>query len=383
MQYELDTPLSSWLLSGVLLFLDSSPLYFNRTSREFWRVAIVGNSTIYIEPFMTTLASLRVKIDKAEKQIDDCDRYNDSDGYKAACNRLGALKNQQAAIEQSRKDRGTIGLFDSDVSPTEIRNRRKRSAIVVGGHAQLPLMAQGNVVFPNVLLRSALFGVWSPDRSKQTLLREPIACESGFSIVFSGQRLWQKDLLVMVAALRMVSDDLGKPVVISVRQLLKVLGLDDGGSNYESLVDSLARLQMASVVVQHEEDEVSFDGRLLNYRLINTEHGRMVELCVDVKWAQLFGIARWSAMDFGKLASLGKKELAMWLAGYLNTHDGKKPIALGRLYEGSGVSTEKRFFRRSLRTALEVCVTAGLLLEARLTDDDEVEFCPVRRRRLN
>lgn len=331
---------------------------------------------------MTSLASLRVKIKATEKNIDACERYNDCIGYANACDKLRTLMNQQAAIEESLKERGTIGLFDNHRHPTSIHNRRKRSATIVGDQAQLPLMAQNNVVFPNVLLRSALFGIWSPKMSRQALSCEPIACEGGRSIIFSGERLWQKDFLLMAAVLRMVGDDLEKPLLISVRQLLKVLGSDDGGSNYESLFDSLKRLKSASVVIPNESNEISFDG-LLNYKLLNNDQARTVELSVDKKWAQLFGVARWSAIAFDKLAKLDKKKLAVWLAAYLATHDGKKPIALIRLYEASGASTDKRSFRRSLRTALEDCVTAGLLLEARLTDNDEVEFCPVRRRRLS
>lgn len=332
---------------------------------------------------MTTLASLRAQIKNTEQLIRDCLHYNNWDGYERACQKQRTLVNQQAAIEESLKERGTIGRFGCDENSKTLQKRRKRSAIVVGDRAQLPLTAQGNVIFPNALLRSALFGIWSPSRAGQTLSHEPIACEGDFSIIFSGQRLWQKDFLLMATVLRLVSDDLWKPVTISVRQLLKMLGLDDGGSNYASLVDSLTRLHMASVVIQHKENEASFDGRLLDHQLINTDQGRMVEMTVSPQWVELFGVARWSALQFEKLVHLGShRELAVWLAGYLTTHDGKKAISLDRLYSSSGVSTERRFFRRSLKDALENCVSSGLLLEARL-DNDEVAFRPARKHRIS
>lgn len=332
---------------------------------------------------MTTLASLRTHIKKNEQLIHDCRQYDDWDGYERACQKQRTLENQLAAIEESLKERGTIGRLGSDENPKTLQKRRKRSAIVVGDCPQLPLTAQGNVVFPNVLLRSALFGIWSPNRAGQTLSHEPIACEGDCSIIFSGQRLWQKDFLLMAAVLRLVSDDLRKPVIISVRQLLKILGLDDGGSNYASLVDSLTRLHMASVVIRHKENEASFDGRLLDHQLISTDQGRMVELTVSPQWVELFGVARWSALQFEKLVHLGcNRELAVWLAGYLMTHDGKKSISLERLYSSSGVSTERRFFRRSLKAALEDCVSSGLLLEGKL-HDDEVAFRPARKHRIS
>lgn len=330
---------------------------------------------------MTTLASLRAQIKKNDQLINNCLRYNDSDGYELACQKQRTLESQQAAIEESLKERGTIGRFDSEENSKALQKRRKRSAIVVGDRAQLPLTAQGNVIFPNVLLRSALFGIWSPSRAGQTLSHEPIACEGNFSIIFSGQRLWQKDFLLMATVLRLVSDDLRKPVTISVRQLLKMLGLDDGGSNYASLVDSLTRLHMASVVIRHKENEASFDGQLLDHQLASTEQGRMVALKVNPQWVEFFGVARWSALQFEKLVHLGSnREFAVWLAGYLMTHDGKKSISLDRLYSSSGVSTERRFFRRSLKAALEDCISSGFLREGKL-HDDEVEFRPARKHR--
>lgn len=327
---------------------------------------------------MTTLTQVRNELDQIEQHIARCRAYGDFDGIELGCARRYKLQAQLAAIEKSLEDKGTIGTFSANEHPDSVLKRRKRSAVLVGEQAQLPLISQGKVGFPNVLLRSALFGIWSPDKSGQALLREPIACENGYSILFTGHRLWQKDFLVMAAVLRLAANDLAKPIVISIRQLLKLLGLDDGATNYKSLLESLARLHGAAVVIQHEQDEASFDGRLLNYKIYRHGKVRMLELIVDVKWVQLFGIARWTALYFDKLAELGKKEMAIWLAGYLATHDGKWPITLDRLYRASGVTTEKRYFRRGLLTALVECVERGLLLSGELTGNDELVFQPPR-----
>jgi len=331
---------------------------------------------------MATIAKIRAELASTEKAIASCRAYGDVDGFELACNKRQSLQNQLAIIEEKLSERGTIGEFELGSPPGEIEKRRKRSALVVGDQAQLPLMSQGKVGFPNVLLRSALFGIWSRDKAGQALLREPIACENGYSILFTGHRLWQKDFLLMAAVLRLAADDLSKPVLISIRQLLKTLGLDDGASNYDSLLASLARLHGASIAIQHEQNEVSFDGRLLSYKLFTSDQVRMVELTVDIKWAQLFGIARWTALHFDKLAGLGKKELAIWLAGYLATHDGKRAVTLDRLLQASGVTTERRFFRRGVRTALAECVERGLLLTGELTDKDELVFQPPRTSRI-
>lgn len=323
---------------------------------------------------MSKLSRIRAELAETEQKLSNCRTHGDFDGYGTACNRRQSLQAQLAVIENALQERGKIGLFAPDEHPWEIEKRRKRSAVIVGDQAQLPVLAKGKVGFPNVFLRSALFGIWSRDKAGQALLREPIACEKDYTILFTGHRLWQKDFLLMAAVLRMAEDDLGKPVVISIRQLLKTLNLNDGATNYESLLDSLARLHGASVVIQHEQGEVSFDGRLLNYKIYSEGGVKTVEITVDTKWAHLFGIGRWTALHFDKLADLGKKELAIWLAGYLSTHDGKFPVTLDRLYKASGVTTEKRFFRRGVRDALTECLKRGLLREGELIDGDNLVF---------
>ena len=324
----------------------------------------------------STLATLQDQIDASEKMVDLAIQTGDREAVEFALNKLRKLKSQQALIQDKLAERGSTGAFPEGTSPAraEVVDRRKRSAVVVGETVQPPLIAPDKVACSNMVLRSALFGIWSSDKAGQTLFREPLASDNGVSILFTGYRLWQKDFLVLATVLRLAGDDLGTPIHMSAWQLLKAMGLEDGKSNYEALLDSLTRLHAASVIIKHASGELALEGRLLVYESRDTPQGTRLELRVNKQWASLFGVANWTSIKYQQLASLGNKELAQWLSGVLLSHNGRHPISLTKLYLLSGLTTEKRFFRRNVRQALVECVKAGLLKHAELNDKDEVAF---------
>lgn len=331
----------------------------------------------------STFAALNDQLAATEKMVNLAIEVGDREAIEFALDKLRRLKAQQDAIQEKLNERGTPGAFPEGTSlrEAEVISRRKRSAIVIGDTAQLPLIAPDKIACSNTVLRSALFGIWSSDKSGQTLFREPLASDNGVSILFTGYRLWQKDFLVLATALRLAGDDLSRPIEISAWQLLKAMGQDDGKSNYEALLDSLTRLHAASVIIKHASGELALEGRLLSYESKHTPQGTRLELRVNKQWASLFGVANWTSIKYQQLASLGNKELAQWLAGVLLSHNGKQPISLTKLYLLSGLTTEKRYFRRNVRQALSECVKAGLLKHAELNDHDEVVFAHVGTRK--
>lgn len=328
-------------------------------------------------------ASLTDQLAAAEKMVDLAIQTGDREAIEFALRKLRSLEAQRDLIDAKHAERGALGVFPEGTSlaTAEVLDRRKRSAVVIGDVAQMPLLAPDKIACSNMVLRSALFGIWSSDKAGQTLFREPLASDNGVSILFTGYRLWQKDFLVLATILRLAGDDLGTPLHMSAWQLLKAMDLDDGKSNYEALIDSLTRLHAASVIIKHASGELALEGRLLVYESRDTAHGTRLILRVNKQWASLFGVANWTSIKYQQIASLGNKELAQWLSGVLLSHNGKRPIAITKLYELSGLTTEKRFFRRNVRQALVECVKAGILKEAYVNDKDEVAFTPAPSRR--
>jgi hypothetical protein len=305
---------------------------------------------------------------------------NDQEEIDCSLEKLDRLKAQLSIIDESIAERGKIGYFPvgTALNSEPVIKRRKRSAVVVGETIQLPLIARDRIAGSNTVFRSALFGIWSSDKAGQTLSREVLACENGASILFSGSRLWQRDFLVMATVLQLVREDLGQPVRTTAWQFLKSMGLNDGKSNYVSLIDSLTRLHEASVIIKHATGELALEGQLLTYETRIEKGITYMELSANKGWASLFGVASWTAVQQMRLTRLGKKEFALWLAGVLVTHDGRRPIHIDKLHLMSGLTTDRRFFRRSVRGALVDCVSAGIIKMGQLTASDELVFAPNR-----
>lgn len=330
---------------------------------------------------MTSLALINKKISSLDAHIQRCERYKDTAGAEMAYGQRRRLLHQKAIIEDYVQTQGSIGTFDEESvgDALAIAHRRKRSAVVIGDVTQLPLTPRDKVAFPNVFLRSSLFGIWSPRKAGQPLRDALIPCENGYDIVYQGPSLWQKDFLLMAMLLKMTGENLGATVTMTLGQILKVMKLHDGVANYEALMSSLARLGGARLLVTNRDGDVEFDGPLISCEVSSAGQVRAVTYKVNVQWGNLFGVARWTALPFDELKGLQRKEFAIWLAGNLTTHDGKRPVTLDRLYELSGKTTEKFYFRRTLKDALADCLNDGLLLDGGLTKDDLVLFTPKRK----
>lgn len=331
---------------------------------------------------MTKLAQLKKDSASLEKILHQFGDLFDPTDAQALRRQLEQNERQQSYREHYKEEIGTVGRYSvaESLASKEVRERRKQSAVIVGDVVQMPYMAEGQVGFPNVLLRSSLFGIWSASKFEQSSGVGDISCETGHSIRLTGMAVWQKDYVLMAMLLKLAGDNLRASVSISFRQLLKLLGQHDGKSNYLALSDSLTRLEGATLSVTGERGTTLFEGPMIQYRIDENAAGRTVKFEVNVQWAQLFGTARWTKLPVAELQALKRKELAIWLASYLATHNGSLPIKLGKLYELSGVRTETRYFRRSVKEALAECVEVGLLLEGVLTKDDMVSFQPARRR---
>jgi hypothetical protein len=108
-----------------------------------------------------------------------------------------ARAHRQAALD----DQGSVGYFVAGASADVVLERRRRSSVVVGERTQLPVVAANQVACPNVVLRSALFGIRQRGRTAGAVLRESIATAGDTEILFSGFRLGQKDLTVWLHCL--------------------------------------------------------------------------------------------------------------------------------------------------------------------------------------
>lgn len=279
-----------------------------------------------------------------------------------ATSRLHALQRQQLLLDSKALEEGAVGEFSKDATALEVAERRKRSAVKVGDIVQLPLTAQNDVACPNTVIRSALFGICGRGQHRAALVRAPIAAENGVEILYTGVRLGQKDFTVWLHCLRLVKDNLTCSTSLSVYALTKEMGLTNSAANYESVLDSLARISSATVALRKERDEVMIENRLLTYRVSHSDGTHMVHLKVDPQWASLFGVGRWTKVSLEARHRLKGKELALWLAENVATHNGKVALPTRTLHKLCGSLAELKEFRKMLKAALAECHAAGLLM---------------------
>lgn len=305
--------------------------------------------------------SLSDQLAAATKAVEAANELGDLEFIREATSRLHSLQRQQLLLEARAAEGGAVGVFAAHTPAAEVLERRKRSAVQVGDIVQLPLTANDGVACPNAVIRSALFGICSRGQTRAAMVRAPIAAENGVEILYTGVRLGQKDFTVWLHCLRLVKDNMSCTVSLSVYALTKEIGLTNSAANYESILDSLARISSATVALRRERDEIMIENRLLTYRVTEVEGVHMVQLKVDPQWASLFGVGRWTKVSLDARHKLKGKELALWLAENVGTHNGKVGLQTRALHKLCGSTAELKEFRKMLKTALADCHTAGLL----------------------
>lgn len=322
---------------------------------------------------MAKSSSLQKQLSAAERFATESALHGDTQGAEEASARCASIRRQLVVVAEKQAELGTVGLFPGDVSvlSAEVKARRKRSAVTVGNVTQLPLVSDHNRVSPNYLLRSAVFSVIEKGH-RAMLMRERVAAQDGYEVFFSGAQLDQADLDVWLHCLHLSAGKLGEPIEVGLLSFLRSIGRAAGSANQEWLRDSLVRLSMAVIQVKHQGVTVMVPDRMVVYEEKEQISKSTIGLRVSPTMANLFGVARWTALDLGIRAQLIGQPLTQWLHAYLATHAKPLPIALSLLRSLSGSKVaELRMFRRSLKKAADRLVACGFLKSWTVNADDK------------
>lgn len=318
---------------------------------------------------------LNKRLAQAEKRVAQAVRYGDADAVESAQHQRNKVVAQIHRAQERMAERGTVGSFPDGTSlqSEDVLARRKRSAVTVGGAAQLPLVSDAKRASPNYLLRAAVFAVVEKGH-RATLMRARVAAQDGYEVYFSGIQLDQADLDVWLHCLHLSSGRLGEKVDIGLLQFLRDIGRTEGAASQEWLRNSLVRLSMAVIQVKHEGVTVMVHDRMVVYEEREQVSKSAISLRVSPTMANLFGVARWTALDLSVRTKLIGQPFAQWLHAYLSTHAKPLPLSVATLRELSGSRvSELRMFRRSLKQAAERLVSKGFLRSWSLTADDKLE----------
>lgn len=319
--------------------------------------------------------ALKQKLVQADRQVAQAVRYGDTDAVESATRSRRQVVVQLHKVQERVAERGTLGAFPDGTSllAEDVLSRRKRSAVTIGETAQLPLVSDAKRASPNYLLRAAVFAVVEKGH-RATLMRARVAAQDGFEVYFSGIQLDQADLDVWLHCLHLSSGRLGEKVDVGLLQFLRDIGRTEGAASQEWLRNSLVRLSMAVIQVKHEGVTVMVHDRMVVYEEREQVSKSAISLRVSPTMANLFGVARWTALDMSVRTRLVGQPFTQWLHAYLSTHAKPLPMPVSTLRELSGSRvSELRMFRRSLKQAADRLVAKGFLKRWELSADDKLQ----------
>ena len=230
---------------------------------------------------------------------------------------------------------------------------------------KLPNWPESKRGTPNSFLRSALFSaIQSKDR---VFLKDIVlASQEGITITFTGEQLNQEDLTLWETLVHLAKNEpLGNTCKFTAYDILKSMGLEDGGIDRERLHKNIKRLSGGVV-------DITFNGKsayfsTLIHSGVKDEYGNYtIEL--NRKLMNLYKQNTW--IDWGQRIQLRRKPLAQALHGYYSSHKTPYPVKVETLYQLSG-SKNKRIsdFKQKITYALEELVKIEFLKSYTIDDD--------------
>ncbi len=259
-----------------------------------------------------------------------------------------ALAKKMESIRRGEDE--TLPDFSAETQHTDA----KRSPILYTDSEQkeawLPTSKKNHIPTPNVILRSALFGVVKKGTRayEKNVLKTSF---NGYTVKYSGEQLDQSDLDVWLECVQRCQETaLGHTVRFTSNNFLHAIGRNNGRSDYAWLQESLWRLRVNDVVIS--DGNFSYAGSLIHEQYMDEKTGDCC-LILNPKILACFGDAGWTGMSKFFRLQLKGKPLTLWLYGFYSSHKKPLPFKVVTIKGlcGSNVG-ELRKFRQMLKKSL-------------------------------
>lgn len=215
--------------------------------------------------------------------------------------------------------------------------------------AWLPASKKNHIPAPNVILRSALFGVVKKGERQyeKGVLK---ATFTGYTVKYTGEQLDQSDLDVWLECLqRSQNTQLGHIVRFSERDFLRSIERNTGKTDHEWLKSVFLRLRANDVEIS--DGKYTYMGSLIFEQYRDEETGDNC-LVLNPKIAACFGDAGWTGMNKTFRLQLKGKPLTLWLYGFYSSHAKPLPMKVSTMREMSGSSNTLKDFKYKLKKSL-------------------------------
>ncbi|PPC84848.1 MAG: hypothetical protein CTY35_00565 [Methylotenera sp.] len=237
----------------------------------------------------------------------------------------------------------------------------------------IPFWSEHKRGVPNVLARSALFGIGDNKKKRNMLEAAPIATygDSG-CITYTGLELRQDDADLFLQLIHLQRErDFSVGVEFKTTPMLKTLGRSQNSNYTERMKRSLQRMVATAITIETKDAEgngVGYCGSLIARFAWKDDNGapsRTWRVWFDPKIAQLFDWASYSQLDWKVRLSLSP--LAKWMHLYYCSHKNPYPIKCENLLIFCGSSmTQLKHFRQELFDASNELKEVGFLSEWRI-----------------
>jgi len=235
--------------------------------------------------------------------------------------------------------------------------------------ALLPTWPETKRATPSAFLRSALF---SAVQSKDRVWMDGVilASQEGITVRFTGKQLNQEDLTLWETLVHLAKEQpLGNVCEFTAYDILKTMGLGDGGIERKILHEGIIRLGacMVEILVGNQK---TFFSSLVESGIKDDDTGHY-RIQLGRALIKLYAQTTW--VDFEQRAGLRRKPLAQFLHGYYSSHKIPFPVKIETLHQFCG-SKNKRLsnFKILTEAALKELVKIGFL-ESYAINRDRVE----------
>lgn len=187
----------------------------------------------------------------------------------------------------------------------------------------LPISKKSQIPVPNLILRSALFGVVAKGTRKfeKSVLKATI---NGYQVKYTGEQLDQADLDVWLECLqRCQKKPLGNKVIFSSNDFLKSISRNTGKSDHEWLKSVFLRLRVSDIEIS--DGKYTYAGGLIFEHYRDEETGKNI-VVLNPKIVACFDDNAWTGLTKALRLKLKGKPLTQWLYSFYSTH--AKPLAI-------------------------------------------------------
>lgn len=263
------------------------------------------------------------------------------------------------AKKANAKERGAgrleVASLPSAASEHKVIAARRQGAVQWGGQTYGPIVPQGHMLLPSVLLRSSLFSSASDKEDLSDVALPIVRCRDGnLSLRASGSSLNSLDRRVFGACLAMYGDKsaavpLDQSITVSLYELVIRSGVRPGRNAYAALEASLERLANVQFALALEGRELPVKRLIAAQVDRTTAGGATVTLRIEGDLAVLLARGLWISVPSRALVQF--TGLAGWLVCFLRTQSGPYLLEHRYLRELSGYRGGITEFRRSLKKA--------------------------------